>query len=65
MVAPDLAYQYVLARVDLAQKLVCISHDEQEVKVYDFSAKTVGQWAEDEPQALPVDDEIVKVPVEV
>ena len=65
MVDPELAYQYVLARVDLAQKLVRITHDEQELKVYDYTADTVGQWAEDEQQEIPVDDEIVKVPVEV
>lgn len=65
MVDPDLAYQYVLARVDLAQKLVRISHDEQQVKVYDFSADTVGQWAMDQQQEMPVDDQIVKVLVEM
>jgi len=65
MVDPDLAYQYVLARVDLSQKLVRISLEEQEVKAYDFSADTVGQWAMDELQEIPIDDEIVKVLVEV
>jgi len=65
MVDPDLAYQYVLARVDLAQKLVRIIHDEKEVKVYDFSADTVGRWAMDEQQETPVEDEIVKVLEEV
>jgi hypothetical protein len=65
MVAPDLAYQYVLARVDLAQKLVRITHEEQEVKVYDYSLDTVGQWAMDEQQEIPVDYEIGKVLVEV
>jgi IS30 family transposase len=65
MVDPDLAYQYVLARVDLEQKRVRITHDEQEVKAYDFSADTIGQWAMDEQQGIPVDDEIVKVLVEV
>ncbi len=65
MVDPDLAYQYVLARVDLAHELVRITHEEQEVKVYDFSADTVGQWAVDEKDEVPVDDEVVKVPVEV
>jgi len=65
MVDPDLVYQYVLARVDLTQKLVRISHNEQETQVYDFSADTVGQWAMGEQQEIPVDDEIVKVLVEV
>ena len=65
MVDPDLAYQYVLARVDLRQKLVRITHDEQEIKVYDFSADTIGQWAMDEQKEIPVEDEIVKVLVEV
>lgn len=64
MVDPNLAYQYVLAHVDLAQKLVRIYHDEQEVQVYDFSADTLGQWAMDEPLKIPVNDEIVKVLVE-
>ena len=65
MVDPDLANQYVLARVDLVQKLVRITHDEQEVKVYNFSADTIGQWAMDEQKENPVDNEIVKVLVEV
>jgi putative transposase len=65
MVDPDLAYQYVLARVDLTQKLMRITHCEQEVKIYDFSTDTVGQWAEDEQQEIPVDDEVVKVRVKV
>ena len=65
MVDTDLTYQYVLARVDLGQKLVRITHDEQEVKVYDFSADTVGQWVMDELLDIPADDEIVKVLVEV
>jgi hypothetical protein len=65
MVDPDLAYQYVLARVDLAQKLVRITHDEQELSVYDFSPDTVGQWAVDEQEEMPIDDEIVKVLIDV
>jgi hypothetical protein len=65
MVDPDLVYQYVLARVDLEHKLVLITHDEQDLEVYDFSADTVGQWAMGEEQQLPADDEIVKVLVEV
>ena len=62
MVDPDLAYQYVLARVDLHQKLVRITHDEKEVRTYDFSADTVGQWAVDDPQPDLVEDEIVNIP---
>jgi len=65
MVDPNLAYQYVLARVDLAQKLVRIIHEEQEVKVYDFSADTVGQWAVEEQLEIPADDEIGKVLIEM
>lgn len=65
MVDPDLVYQYVLARVDLAQKLVRITHEKQEVKVYDYSLDTVGQWAMDEQQEVPVEYEIGKVQVEV
>jgi hypothetical protein len=65
MVAPELAYQYVLARVDLAQKQVRIFHDEQEVKTYDFCADTVGLWAMDDQQEIPVDDEVVKVLVDM
>lgn len=65
MVDPELAYQYVLARIDLAHELVRITHDDQEVKVYDFSAETVGHWAVEEQEAIPVDDEVVKVLVEV
>lgn len=61
MVDPDLAYQYVLARVDLAAKMVRISHNDQVLKTYDFSPETVGAWAEDGDQDRePVDDEIVK-----
>ena len=45
MVNPDLAYQYVLARVNLAEKVVRISHDDKVLTTYDFSADTVGSWA--------------------
>lgn len=58
MVDPDLAHQYVLARVDLAQNVVSITHDEQKIQAYDFSADTVGQWAMDEQQEPPVDDKL-------
>lgn len=48
MVDPELAYTYVLARVDLAQKTVTISQDDTVIKTYDYSPDTVGIWAEDE-----------------
>ena len=61
MVDPDLAYQYVLARVDLAEKVARISHNDEVLKTYDFSPETVGAWAEDARQEQePVDDEVVK-----
>jgi putative transposase len=62
MVDPDLAHRYVLARVDLAQKVVRISHGEQAVHTYDFSTNTVGAWAQDDDQAQdPAEDELVNV----
>ena len=63
MVDPDLAYQYVLARVDLNQSLVRITHDEKEIRTYDFSTDTIGQWALDNPCSDVAEDEIVNVPV--
>jgi putative transposase len=48
MVDPELAYTYVLARVDLAQKVVIISQDDTLTETYDYSADTVGLWASDE-----------------
>jgi hypothetical protein len=48
MVDPELAYTYVLARVDLAQKVVAISQDDTLIETYDYSADTVGAWAKDE-----------------
>jgi hypothetical protein len=48
MVDPELAYTYVLARVDLAQKVVVISQDDILIKTYDYSADTVGAWVNDE-----------------
>jgi putative transposase len=48
MVEPGLAYTYVLARVDLAQKLVTISQDGKPLQVYDYSVQTVGAWAGDD-----------------
>jgi putative transposase len=61
MVDPELAYQYVLARVDLTEKVVRISHNGEVLKTYDFSPETVGAWAEDAQQdQIPVVDEVVK-----
>ena len=48
MVDPELAYTYVLARVDLAQKIVTISQDDTLIETYDYSVDTVGLWASDE-----------------
>jgi hypothetical protein len=58
MVDPDLAYTYVLARIDLADKIVVISQDDKPLKTYDFSADTVGAWAADDDD----DDELVNDP---
>lgn len=52
MVDPDLAYHYVLARVDLAQKLVVISHNGKPVTTYDYSQHTIGNWAADDQVQL-------------
>ena len=61
MVDPELAYQYVLARADLSERKVSISHNGQIIKTYDFSLETVGAWAEDTGQCQePVEDEVVK-----
>ena len=48
MVDPDLAYTYVLARVDLTERTVVISQDGKTLKTYDYSADTVGAWAADD-----------------
>jgi transposase len=56
MVDPTLAYSYVLARVDLTQKLVVISQDGQPLKTYDYSADTVGAWAADPANEIVNDD---------
>jgi IS30 family transposase len=48
MVDPDLAYTYVLARVDLTKKTVVISQDGKTLRMYDYSADTVGAWAADD-----------------
>lgn len=55
MVDPDLAYTYVLARVDLANKSVTISQDGKPLKTYDYSAATVGAWAADDEDAVAKD----------
>lgn len=47
MVDPDLAYSYVLARVDLASKSVSIFQDKLLIVSYDFSPHSVGFWAFD------------------
>ncbi len=56
MVDPELAYHYVLARVDLTQKLVTISHEDEIIRTYDFSSGTVGAWAGDTHQPDDPDD---------
>jgi hypothetical protein len=48
MVDPDLAYTYVLARVDVALKVVVISQEDRLLKVYDYSPDTIGVWAADD-----------------
>jgi putative transposase len=48
MVDPELAYTYVLARVDMTNQIVTISQEGEVLKTYDFSPDTVGQWADDE-----------------
>jgi hypothetical protein len=60
MVDPALAYEYVLARVDLARRVVDISHQGQVIHSYDFSANTVGCWAEGSTQEPQPVDEVVK-----
>ena len=59
MVDPDLAYTYVVARVDLARKCVAISQylNEKLLKIYDYSAETVGQWAADEDESLDIKEQ--------
>jgi len=56
MVDPDLAYTYVLARVDLTKKTVTISQDNVPLKTYDYSADTVGAWAADDQDDVVNDD---------
>ena len=45
MVDPELAHQYVLARVDLAKRDVTIMHNGKKIRTYSFSPDTVGAWA--------------------
>jgi hypothetical protein len=52
MVDPELAYTYVRARVDLAKRVVVITQDGKEIKTYDYTADTVGAWAQDDPDEL-------------
>lgn len=59
MVDPDLAYTYVLARVDLTKKIVTISQGDQPLKTYDYSVDTVGAWAEDDDDDAS-DDELIQ-----
>jgi hypothetical protein len=47
MVEPNLVSTYVWARVDLARQCVSIAHHGKLLKTYDYSADTVGKWAED------------------
>jgi hypothetical protein len=60
MVDPALAWEYVLARVDLAQQVVRISHQGQIIRTYDFSAQTVGAWADGNAQKPEPVDQVVK-----
>lgn len=46
MIDPDLAYTYVLARVDLTNRIVVISQADTRLRTYDYSAATVGAWAD-------------------
>ena len=52
MVDPNLAYTYVVARVDRARQWVAISQhlNEKLLKIYDYSADTVGKWAADDDE---------------
>jgi transposase-like protein len=47
MVDPQLAWTYVLARVNLAKKRVVILQDDEIIVSYDYSKNTVGAWAGD------------------
>ncbi len=61
MVDPELAYTYVLARVDLTQKTVIISQDDTLIKTYDYSADTVGLWASDEQDEMTKDENCITI----
>lgn len=52
MVDPELAHTYAVARVDLARQQVTISQqvNEKLLKIYDYSANTVGKWAADDDE---------------
>jgi hypothetical protein len=63
MVDPELAYTYILARVDLAQKSVTISQDGELLKVYDYSAQTVGAWADDDQISDELDESVIDLSV--
>ncbi|MDJ0755094.1 MAG: integrase core domain-containing protein [Ardenticatenaceae bacterium] len=53
MVDPELAYSYVLARVDVAKQLVTIFQDDRPLVTYDFSKSTIGAWAHGLEALLP------------
>lgn len=63
MVDPELAYTYILARVDLTQKSVTISQDGELLKVYDYSAQTVGAWADDDQISDELDESVIDLSV--
>jgi len=64
LVDPNLAYQYVLARVDLAQSVVRIVYHDQVLHTYDYSPDTVDAWAGTEGSDQDtVDDEVLKVQI--
>jgi IS30 family transposase len=56
MVDPTLLYTYVLARVDLALKVVVIAQPDKLLKVYDYSPLTVGLWAADNQHVIVKDE---------
>lgn len=52
MVNPELAYTYVLARIDLEKKKVVISQENTVLKEYDYSTETIGAWADDDNEQM-------------
>jgi putative transposase len=46
MVDPELAYTYVLARVNLAAQQVTISQADEPILTYDYSLDTIAAWAD-------------------